>query len=358
MKTAGAQNGQVGKLDGSSSAAPTERSINSDPKKQVFYSPLQVEALPDLKWLVQGVLPMPGFGVLFGEPGCGKTFVALSLALSLANGGEWLGRKVQKTKVLYIAAEGIYGLKHRVSAFRKTLGIEDGSVLFSANPINVLEEDEVKALIASLVDHEFCPDLIIVDTLARVTVGADENNSKDMGRAVYGLDRLKEAFNAFVLVIHHTTKNGGSERGSSALRGAADVMIECVKAHSKNGLAVTLECSKMKDCGPFKAVTASLEKVELPGNASSLVMGGAVDPTDEISDLNGDRILDILSKKFGDSGASNSELLAAFDKADFGSKSTFDRALRSLKKQDALRVEGRGKGVKYFPLGVSVKPVS
>lgn len=57
-----------------------------------FFTPQEVEQLPDLEWLIPGILPKPALCVLFGEPGCGKTFVVLSMALAIANGTEWLGR--------------------------------------------------------------------------------------------------------------------------------------------------------------------------------------------------------------------------------------------------------------------------
>jgi hypothetical protein len=46
----------------------------------------EIEALPDLQYLIAGVLPEHSFCVLYGEPGCGKTFVALSMALACAAG--------------------------------------------------------------------------------------------------------------------------------------------------------------------------------------------------------------------------------------------------------------------------------
>jgi len=166
-----------------------------------FQTPTEVENLPDLEWLIPEILPKPCFAVLYGEPGCGKTFVALSMALTLTNGGDWVGRTLVPANVLYFAAEGIYGLKTRITAFRSKYGIDDKRVRFSNEPINVLENGDIDKLVADLRQIEFTPDLIIFDTLARVTVGADENNAKDMGRAVAGLDRLKKAFQCAVLVI-------------------------------------------------------------------------------------------------------------------------------------------------------------
>ena len=54
-----------------------------------------IENLPDLDWLVTGILPSPSFAVIFGELGCGETFVSLSMALDCACGYDFLGRRLK-----------------------------------------------------------------------------------------------------------------------------------------------------------------------------------------------------------------------------------------------------------------------
>jgi hypothetical protein len=179
-----------------------------------------------------------------------------------------------------------------------------------------------------------------------------------MGRAVAGLDRLKTAFGAFVLVIHHTTKGGGSERGSSALRGAADVMIECEASENLNGPAVTLKCSKMKDAEPFKTFSLSLDKVELANGTSSLVLGGVVDTGNLFGSLNEERIIKIVNEKHAQDGVTYTDLMNEALEAGVGSKSTFDKTLKKIKANQKLHIKGTGKGTLYFPVGVSVKSVS
>jgi hypothetical protein len=120
----------------------------------------------------------------------------------------------------------------------------------------------------------FRPDLIVVDTLVRVAVGMDENSARDMGEIVAAAEALRRSFDASILLIHHTRKDGNSERGSSALRGAADLMIEC-KWSSEFENIVTLTCSKMKDDEPFADIEIGLEKVDVGGGRTSLVAGPA-----------------------------------------------------------------------------------
>ena len=83
-----------------------------------------------------------------------------------------------------------------------------------------------------------------------------------------------------VLLIHHTRKDGASERGSSVLRGAADVMIEC----KKSGQIVTATCSKMKYAEEFA------DRV-LRAVCVGHIVSGAIDPdlphTEAIARLKG-----------------------------------------------------------------------
>ena len=67
------------------------------------------------------------------------------------------------------------------------------------------------------------PTLVVVDTLARNFGGADENSTKDMTLFVQQLERLQNALECAVLVVHHTSKGDKeSPRGNGALRAAID----------------------------------------------------------------------------------------------------------------------------------------
>lgn len=332
--------------------------MTSQKSSYQLLTPEELEQLPDLTWLIKGILPQPCLAVLYGDPGCGKTFAALSIALSVASDDDWLGRPSAPSSVLYIAAEGVLGLKSRLAAHRNRNGPIGGLIRFLPGAPNLLDRDDLDALGKALETANFKPGLIVVDTLARVTTGVDENNSRDMGQAVAALDSLRTTYNATVLVLHHKTKNGGSERGSSALRGAADVMIECRKADAAEGPTIQLVCTKMKDDEPFKPIAALMKRVVLGNGRSSLIVSREVESQDAIGSLAKDQIVKILSEEFAESGVTNSELLKAYLAKYGGSKSTFDRGLRALKDSDGVRVDGNGRGTRYFPLGVSVSSVS
>jgi hypothetical protein len=279
--------------------------------------------------------------VLYGEPGSGKTFVALSIALSVAADHSWCGTPTVGGEVLYVAAEGLFGLKLRVEAYEKQHNLSPENIRFLGEPFNLLNPEALKRLLVTLEAGGIRPVLIILDTLARLMVGADENSAKEMGQAIDGMDRVRQETGATVLVVHHTRKMGGIERGSSALRGAADVMIEC--SHAKTGGIVRLECDKMKDAEQFEPINLGSKRVALGEGRASLAITGWSEAVEAIEAgavrKNAEGALKAL-RKFGSEGATNSEWQKAFHDATRLQKSSFDRTLRELK--EAGRVTQTG----------------
>ncbi len=71
--------------------------------------------------LVKGILEREQISVIFGEPGCGKTFLALDLALHVAADlPAWFDRAVASGATVYAAAEAGRGIINRVAAFTWT----------------------------------------------------------------------------------------------------------------------------------------------------------------------------------------------------------------------------------------------
>jgi hypothetical protein len=225
-------------------------------------------------WLVDGVLQPGRFAVLFGPPGAGKSIAAIDLALSVARGVPWLGRfDVHQAPVAYCYTEGADGFRVRVDAWKQRHGVIDrAGVLVTFEAPNLLDKANVAALLAALRRLDPLPALVIVDTLARVIPAADENSAKDMGTAIAACDRLRTSFDCAVLLVHHSRRDGANERGSTALRGAADTMLAVTVADD----VITLTCEKQRDGAPFTPLRLQLlpvaESVVLvPSDASPLL---------------------------------------------------------------------------------------
>ena len=220
------------------------------PRKSVGrFGPVPIYDLtlaPPMEWLIKGVLPRAELGVLFGASGSGKTFVALDLAFSIARGIAWRERRTTRGRVVIIAAEGAGGIGKRGEAYSRYHDFDLRGVdlhIIPAAP-NFLDNDDISEVMAEI--NNIGPiDVVIIDTFAQVTPGANENTSEDMGRALANLKLVHGATGAMNLVVAHAGKDlSKGVRGWSGLKAAADVQIEVVR-HENGEREIILE--KMKD---------------------------------------------------------------------------------------------------------------
>jgi hypothetical protein len=231
----------------------------------------ELEKMPPPEWLIEQLLMVDSQAILFGAPGEGKSFVALSFALAVATGRDWLGHTVKQGPVVYVAAEGGRGIWKRVRAWQNENRVEDvQSMFFLLQAPQLREPKHLMKLLKTTETLPEKPALIVFDTLARTLVGGDENLAKDVGEWVDNARKLQEVTKAAVLTLHHTVKRAAkgkaaAERGSSALRGAADTMM----AVRKTGNTLTLSCEKQKDSEDFERLTLSAKQVVVGTEANA-----------------------------------------------------------------------------------------
>lgn len=172
-----------------------------------------------------------------GQPGSGKSFWTLRKLADLA----------ENMPVLYVAAEGfnaerLYALRRA----RETEGIAH-TKQFSDNfqiynmPLDLTRDENIDLFLHHLGD--FRPKVIAIDTFAACTPGIDENNSKDVQPVLNRVRRLINHLGCAVLLIHHTTKDGKTFRGSSALRGNVANMYYLIQDNGR----ITLRSDKQRD---------------------------------------------------------------------------------------------------------------
>lgn len=218
--------------------------------------------IPSTRWTIKRLLPETGLGMVFGPSMSGKTFFVLDMAMSVALGREWRGQKVNQGQVAYICAEGGTGFRKRGLAYLNYHGIarEGLPMHLLADAPNLLERGDVKDLIVSLRSIKDLK-LVVVDTLAQTTPGANENASEDMGRAMNHCNKIVAATGALVLLVGHTGKDEGrGHRGWSGMPAAFDVSIQL----ERNGDYRAATIVKMKDGeGEGKVYPFHLTGVEL-----------------------------------------------------------------------------------------------
>lgn len=226
-----------------------EVEVDNLPKQQrdLFIHASALDKLPPVSWLVPGEIPERGLTVLYGSSGSGKSFLALDYALNIA----------QNQPVVYMAGEGQAGYAQRVSAWKQHHHKDEGHLYMYLEPVSISDSDKLTAFIDTIAPTQ--PKLVIIDTVARAMTGYDENSTRDMGLFIQAANQLMARLDCAVLLVHHTQKSGGQERGSSSLRGAADSML---KLSAMDDLLI-LECSKSKDGSPFDTRHYSLLPLEV-----------------------------------------------------------------------------------------------
>jgi AAA domain-containing protein len=199
----------------------------------------------------------------------------------------------------------VAGLSKRLKAWSTAHRVREVPRFYSiADAPQLASEGDVRQLIADVRAQIPEPtSLVIIDTMARCFVGGEENSAKDVGRLIAGADHLAKELKCTVLLVHHTTKSGESERGSSALRGAPETMISLDSV----GDDITVTCEKQKNAPPFGRFALQL----VPSSESCVLQpteAASPDPTRLGSqELAGLRALGT----FGSNGARSGEWLRA-----------------------------------------------
>lgn len=212
----------------------------------------QVRAEPG-EWIVKSLLPKVGLCIVFGQSGCGKSFVCVDWCSSLARGLPVLGLRSSRCGVVYIAAEGANGLRKRFEGLRNAVGPWDGRILLIGDAPNLGSTDDVADLRSQLLDIKADMTrrgvrlgLVVVDTLSASIPGVDENSAKEVSPVLTGLQQIAVDAALCVLVIAHSGKDGARGiRGWSGLHANADGVINVAMPNGDGPR--TLEVTKVKD---------------------------------------------------------------------------------------------------------------
>ena len=207
------------------------------------YSFKEVCERPTPEWIVEDLIPERGLGLLYGEPGSGKSFLAVELSHCMALGRPWRGLYVEQCGVMYLAAEGQGGVPGRFRALHKHTGqdptdhlwlMDGGPSLLNMDWREIVKEIKYRGNVR----------VVIVDTLAQTIAGGDENSSETMGIVIKHCKQIAAATGVVVILVHHSGKDASKgARGHSSLHGAADFEIET----TRSGDTRMMRVAKQKD---------------------------------------------------------------------------------------------------------------
>lgn len=310
------------------------RRAKSEPDLMDFIvSREDLDELPKAAPMIPGVLAQESLMELVGRDGTYKSSVALDWALCLATGTPWNGKPVampeDRPSVLYVAAEGAYTILPRIEAWEQHRGVKvaDGNgrrVMAGPTKGKVFETFHLmtKAVnlfngpriddFVDLVDRRSDVGLVVLDTLRKVSGGAQENTS-DMGVVVDNILRVRDATHGgSVLVLAHTDKHDNDARGYSGVEDDSDIVWHSkVTGPKAEGIGpVKLVNRKMKNGPEHPDILMTPQVVVGASGEKSLVMITA-DPFDSAAELpsNDADILAVIKELFPDDGATTAQIL-------------------------------------------------
>lgn len=233
-------------------------------------------------YIVEQLIRQRDLVVLYGAPASAKTFLAIDLVFSIAALPSWRRWAVRAGPILYIAAEGVFGLRRRAQAWQQRFGPNATDALheqlyFVDSAVQISDDDDFERFLQLVQKLEREPALIVFDTFSRCAAGVDENSVRDVSAIIQRLDELRERTKCAVLLLHHTGKDDKLERGSTAIRGAADVMLRTIvkrKANATRGESMLIEisCEKVKDEEPFAPFVLELRVDEVTDKSTGEIL--------------------------------------------------------------------------------------
>ena len=319
----------------------------------------QLLSLPPMKWLIPQWLPLRSLNAIYGPPGSGKSFYSLSLCLEIARGGVWLGHQLQPIPVLYVMAEKATLNRDRLEAWSESRGLDIPPLFYSlvvgygdsfGGPPQLKELDKVEALCEitqELATQHGAPVVVVLDTYAQVSLGIEENSTKETSEAVSQLHRILHATNGGIVIpVHHTGKDiTKGLRGSTSLLGAVDTTIEI----TPGGEGVVKATVKKSNAGASPLPEwYKLESVTLPGEEerSSAILMHTTQPASN-TEL-AEEILELIRENFGGSATTRQLTQGLLDeKSKEVAPSTVGKYLKGLVEAGEVLRVGKGPATRY-----------
>jgi hypothetical protein len=181
--------------------------------------------LPEHRWLIEQLWSAEAVGIIGGEPKCGKSFLALDLAVSVASGTSCLGRfpAARTARVLLFAAEDpLHVVRERLEGITTARGVEFSRLplyVITAPSLRLDHADQCDRLAATI--EKVHPALLVLDPFVRLHA-IDENAAGEVAPLLAFLRQLQRKHHLAVALVHHARKDAGRSRPGQALRGSSE----------------------------------------------------------------------------------------------------------------------------------------
>jgi hypothetical protein len=194
--------------------------------------------------VVADILPAGGVGLLVGEPGAGKTWLAFQLARAVADGSDFLGLATTRGRAGMVLLE-----TPDWAAYARLCALDPGpwtaaiSIItaqaLGSSSLDIIDPATHASIVAWARDQDLA--LLVLDPLAYFHA-LDENKTQDAVAIARALKDLALLTGCAILVLHHPRKSStqagpgkdsdiDAARGAGALVGAVQTILRLSKKH-------------------------------------------------------------------------------------------------------------------------------
>lgn len=181
---------------------------------------------PEQRWLIERLWAERGVGIVGGEPKCGKSFLALDLAVAVSTGCPALSEfEVLRAGpvLLYAAEDQLSTVRERLDSIARARGttLERLALHVITAPTLRLDHDsDCERLMRTVAALK--PRFLVLDPLARLH-RIDENVAGEIAPLLAYLRQIERKLACSVLLVHHARKGAHHLRAGQALRGSSEL---------------------------------------------------------------------------------------------------------------------------------------
>lgn len=223
-------------------------------------------------YVIDEWLPERGRSIVGGPSQSGKSFLAIHASMCVARGEDFFDWPSQRGGVIYQAGEGGFAIQNRFLAYKKHFSVaDDADVPIAILPAKVdlfSRDGDTDALIGEIkawaltMSHPLR--LIVIDTLATATIGADENSGRDMSLVLANIAKIEEETRCHVMLVHHMNADGSKLRGHTSIHANVDTVVTVTCDDTTR--VRTARLAKQKDGEDGKTVRFTLASVPVGYN--------------------------------------------------------------------------------------------
>jgi len=247
--------------DGTEQGAGEKRTL----PPSLSFNDFNQKEIPEPKTLINGILTVGAKMSINGPSKAGKSFLLVDLAVSVANGVEWLGKRVAPGKVFYVNFElRKHYFRERLRKILATKGVKQHQPnlrVWNLRGYYPTVTDFAEALLAEIGTEQY--DIIIIDPFYKLLLGARENDPGDMAKVLAVFEEIAEKSGASLIYAGHFSKGDQTKKeaqdrisGSGVLARDPDViftMTSC-KGHRSEDICYAVEIGLRDFKAPGKFV--------------------------------------------------------------------------------------------------------